>query len=173
MQIIKRSKAKRVGTSSAKITLSCFTLTWHFLEEIWPKILNCKNGLAGRIMILYGQRDSISLDETAEYADNLDESPIKNLNHLYERIYTEHNPTQLAKKTFYCSHKTRSVRKWGQILQKHFEDCNGITCSLASYWQLITIRNLTLPLPRLVVASWIWQYPWLTASQTSRELVKQ
>ena len=29
------------------------------------KVLNCKNGLADRILTLYGQRDSISLDETA------------------------------------------------------------------------------------------------------------
>ena len=77
------------------------------MEEIWPKILNCKNGLADRILILYGQRDSISLDETAQFADNLDQSPIKNLNHLYERIYREPHTTdkeytlsQLAKEAF-------------------------------------------------------------------------
>ena len=90
---IKGSKANRVGTESAKVALSCFTTPRRFLEEIWPKILNCKNGLADRILILYGQRDSISLDETAQFADNLDQSPIKNLNHLYERIYTEHHAT--------------------------------------------------------------------------------
>ena len=77
------------------------------MEEIWPKILNCKNGLADRILILYGQHDSISLDETAQFANNLDQSPIKNLNHYYERIYTRHHATdkeytlsQLAKEAF-------------------------------------------------------------------------
>ena len=89
----KGSKAKRIGTASAKVALSCFTTPRRFLEEIWPKILNCKNGLADRILILYGQRDSISLDETAQFAHNLDRSPMKNLNHLYERIYTEHHAT--------------------------------------------------------------------------------
>ena len=36
-----------------------------FLEKIMSKVLNCKNGLADRILTLYGQHDSISLDETA------------------------------------------------------------------------------------------------------------
>ena len=97
----------RVGTASAKVALSCFTTPRRFLEEIWPKILNCKNGLADRILILYGQHDSISLDETAQFANNLDQSPIKNLNHYYERIYTRHHATdkeytlsQLAKEAF-------------------------------------------------------------------------
>ena len=71
------------------------------------KVLDCKNGLADRILNFYGQRDSISLDETAQYADNLYQSPIKNLNHLYEQTYTKHNTTdkehtlrQLAKEAF-------------------------------------------------------------------------
>ena len=41
------------------------------------KVLNCKNGLADRILTLNDQHDSISLDETAQYADNLYQSPIK------------------------------------------------------------------------------------------------
>ena len=45
------------------------------------KVLDCKNGLADRILNFYGQRDSISLDETEQYADNLYQSPTKNLNH--------------------------------------------------------------------------------------------
>ena len=72
-----------------------------------PKVLNCKNGLADRILILYGQRDSISLYGTAQYADNLDQSPIKNLKQLYGRIYTENHATdkeytlsELAKQAF-------------------------------------------------------------------------
>ena len=46
------------------------------------------------ILTLYGQCDSISLDKTAQYADNLYQLPIKNLNHLYEQTYTEHHKTQ-------------------------------------------------------------------------------
>ena len=80
---VKGSKVKRVGALSAKASLSCFTLPRRFLKEMWPKILNCENGLVDRILILYGQRDSISLDETAQYADNQDQSTIKNLSHSY------------------------------------------------------------------------------------------
>ena len=77
------------------------------MEKIRSNVLNCKNGLADRILTLYGQHDYISLDETAQYADNLYESPIKNLNHLYEQTYTKHHNTdkedtlrQLAKEAF-------------------------------------------------------------------------
>ena len=77
------------------------------MEKIRSKVLNCKNRLAHRILTLYGQRDSISLHETAQYADNLYQSPIKNLNHLYEQTYTKHHTTdkedtlrQLAKEPF-------------------------------------------------------------------------
>lgn len=31
------------------------------------------------------------MKQQAEYADDLDQSPFKDLNHLYERIYTEHH----------------------------------------------------------------------------------
>ena len=64
------------------------------MEKKRSNFLNCKNGLADRILTLYGQRDSISLHETAQYADNLYQSPIKNLNHLYEQTYTEHHTTE-------------------------------------------------------------------------------
>ena len=103
-----------------------------------PKVLNCKNGLADRILILYGQRDSISLYGTAQYADNLDQSPIKNLKQLYGRIYTENHATdkeytlsELAKQAFTAYTKPDQYEI--QILQKRFKDCNGVVCSLASY----------------------------------------
>ena len=83
---IKRSKAKRVGPASANFAVVLYNIS--FFEVIWPKILNCEIGLVDRIQIIYGQCDSISLDETAQYADNLKQLPIKNLNHLFKRIYT-------------------------------------------------------------------------------------
>ena len=77
------------------------------MKKIRSNVLKCKNGLADRILTLYVQRDSTSLDETAQYADNLYRSPIKNLNHLYEQTYTKHHSTdkedalgQLAKEAF-------------------------------------------------------------------------
>ena len=93
MHQIKGSKAKRVGASLTKVVMSCFTTSWRFLEKIRSKVFNCQNGLTDRILTLYGQRDSISLDETAQYADNLYQLPIKNLNHLYEQTYIEHHTT--------------------------------------------------------------------------------
>ena len=107
MHQIKGSKAKHIGASLTKVLMSCFTTSWRFLDKIRSKVLNCKNGLADRILTLYDQHDSISLDETAQNADNLYQSPIKNLNHFYEQTYTEHHTTdkedtlrQLAKEAF-------------------------------------------------------------------------
>ena len=45
------------------------------------KIFKLQNGLGDKILNLYDQRDSISLDETAQYADNLYYSRVKNLKH--------------------------------------------------------------------------------------------
>ena len=144
-------------------------ITLRFLEQIWLKILNYKSGLAEGFWpymvnaILYHLMKQHSMliiwtnHQSKTWAIYMKEFII---------------PLSWQKETFYCLHKARSVWKWGQILQKRFEDCNGVTCSLGSYWQLITIEKPTLSWPRLVVASWIWQYPWMTASQSSRELFK-
>ena len=72
------------------------------MEKIRSKVLNCKNELADRILTLHGQRDYISLDETAQYSNNLYQSPMKNLNYLYEHHTDDKEDTlrQLAKEAF-------------------------------------------------------------------------
>ena len=51
----------------------------------------------------------------------------------------------VGKRSFYCLHKTRSVQKWCQILQKRFKDCNSVACSLTSHWKLVKIESWPSP----------------------------
>ena len=135
------------------------------MEKIRSKVLNCKNGLANRILTLYGQRDSISLDETAQYADNLYQSPIKNLNHLYEQTYTKHHTTdkedtlrQLAKEAFTAYTKqdqykndARSSKNVSKIAKVLHVLCHHID-------NLLKLK--TDPAQgKLVLTSWSWRYP--------------
>ena len=106
---------------------------------MWPKTLNCKIGLAARILIIYSQRHSISLDETTQFADNLDQPPIKNLDHLFERIYTEYHATdkeytlsQLAKEVFTAYTKRDQYENDAKSSKTHlkiatvFSDCKHV-----------------------------------------------
>ena len=165
MHQIKGSKAKRVGASLTKVVMSCFTTSWRFLEKIRSNVLNCKNGLADRILTLYGQRDSISLDETAQYADNLYQSPIKNLNHLYEQTYPKHHTTdkedtlrQLAKEAFTAYTKQDQYKNDA----KSSKNVSKIAKVLHVLWHHIDnlLKLKTDPAQaKLVLTSWSWRYP--------------
>ena len=96
-----------------------------------------------KILTLYGQRDSVSLDETAQYADNLYQSPIKNLNHLYEQTYTKHHTTdkedtlrQLAKEAFTAYTKQDQYKndaKSSKNVSKIAKDCMFSDITLTTY----------------------------------------
>ena len=48
--VLKGTKGKRVGVTSAKLALLAFTTPQQFLESVWPKIVASKNGLAERLL---------------------------------------------------------------------------------------------------------------------------
>ena len=138
--------------------MSWFTTSWHFLDKIRSKVLNWKNGLADRILTLYGQPDSISLDERAQYADNLYQLPIKNLNHLYEQTYTEDHTTdkedtlrQLAKEAFTAYTKqdqykndaksSKNVSKFATMLHVLWHHIDNLLKLKSSFCKKILRRN--------------------------------
>ena len=104
--VLKGTKGKRVGVTSAKLALLAFTTPQQFLESVWPKIVNSKNGLAERILFFYQRRsEDLDLEAMAQNSDSLDEFPVKSLGDVFEKLYVEHNTTPAVKYTLTASAK--------------------------------------------------------------------
>lgn len=104
--VLKGTKGKRVGVTSAKLALLAFTTPQQFLESVWPKIVASKNGLAERLLFFYQRRsEHLDLEAMAENFDSLDEFSIKSLGDVFEKIYVEHNTTPALKYTLTATAK--------------------------------------------------------------------
>ena len=57
--VLKGTKGKRVGVTSAKLALLAFTTPQQFLESVWPKIVASKNGLAERLLFFIKEDQKI------------------------------------------------------------------------------------------------------------------
>ena len=104
--VLKGTKGKRVGVTSAKLALLAFTTPQQFLESVWPKILASKNGLTERMLFFYQRRsEDLDLEAMAENSDSLDEFAVKSLTDVFEKIYVEHNTTPALKYTLTATAK--------------------------------------------------------------------
>ena len=104
--VLKGTKGKRVGVTSAKLALLAFTTPQQFLESVWPKIVASKNGLAERLLFFYQRRsEDLDLEAMAENFDSLDEFSVKSLGNVLEKIYVEHNTTPALKYTLTATAK--------------------------------------------------------------------
>ena len=74
---VKGNKDQRLGVSSARIRLVCFTAPKRFLKEVWPKIVSCKNGLVDRTLISYKGESRVSLQDIETHSKELDHSTLK------------------------------------------------------------------------------------------------
>ena len=89
--VLKGSKGKRSGTSSASASLLAFTTPRQFLEKAWPKILDSENGLSERILFFYQAKVEKDLEKMASMSEELEELPVKSFNVVFENIFSEHN----------------------------------------------------------------------------------
>ena len=89
--ILKGSKGKRSGVSSARASLIAFTTPRQFFQKAWPKILYAENGLAERILFIYQKPISKDLEEMAQLCEKLNDFPVKSLKVVLEQVYAEHN----------------------------------------------------------------------------------
>ena len=80
---VKGNKGQRMGVPSARIK--------RFLKEVLAKIVSCKNSLADRTLICYKGKSRVSLEDIETQSKELDDSTLKNLNTIYEKIHTEHH----------------------------------------------------------------------------------
>lgn len=104
--VLKGTKGKRVGVTSAKLALLAFTTPQQFLESVWPKIVASKNCLAERMLFFYQRRsEDLDLEAMAENSDSLDEFAVKSLGDVFEKIYVEHNTTPALKYTLTATAK--------------------------------------------------------------------
>jgi len=104
--VLKGTKGKRVGVSSAKLALLAFTTPQQFLECVWPKIVASKNGLSERMLLFYQRRSThVDSEKMADQSENLEQFPVKSLTDVFEKIYMEHNTKPPVKYTLTASAK--------------------------------------------------------------------
>lgn len=104
--VLKGTKGKRVGVSSAKLALLAFTTPQQFPEFVWPKIVSSKNGLSERMLLFYQRRSThVDLEKMADQSENLEQFPVKSLTDVFEKIYMEHNTKPPVKYTLTASAK--------------------------------------------------------------------
>ena len=53
----KGNKGKRIGVQSARLSMCAFTTPKRFLADLWPNIINSKNGFADRVLLLYVDKE--------------------------------------------------------------------------------------------------------------------
>ena len=65
-----------------------------FLQKVWGKAVESKNGFADRFFIYCCGREDVSIAAKEHFSNRLDEFPITSLDSIYEKIYAEHNTSE-------------------------------------------------------------------------------
>lgn len=89
---VKGNKGARHGVPSARLSLLAFTTPKLFLADVWPKIIEARNGLADRILLFYQSKKYLELEEIEGASIQLEELfALKSFDTVFEQIYAEHN----------------------------------------------------------------------------------
>jgi len=88
---VKGSKGKRIGTQFASMSLVGYTTPKMFLQKVWGRVVENKNGFADRFVVFCCDKEELSIIDKEEYSAKLDEFAISSLDLVYEKIYAEHN----------------------------------------------------------------------------------
>ena len=88
---VKGNKGKRVGTQFAAMSLVGYTTPKMFLQRVWGRVVENKNGFADRFLVFCCSQENILIIDKEEYSSQLDEFAISSLDLVYEKIYAEHN----------------------------------------------------------------------------------
>lgn len=97
--VLKGNKGKRTGVKSARLSLLAFTTPRAFFGKVWPKILAAENGLAERVLLFYQKVLEKDLEAMSASCEELEEYPIKSLNHILEQVYADHTNDGLVQYT--------------------------------------------------------------------------
>ena len=88
---VKGNKGKRIGTQFAAVSLVGYTTPKMFLQKIWGRVVENKNGFADRFLVFCSGQENVSIIDKEQYSTQLDEFAISSLDLVYEKIYAEHN----------------------------------------------------------------------------------
>ena len=88
---VKGNKGKRVGTQFAAMSLVGYTTPKMFLQRVWGRVVENKNGFADHSLVFCCSQENISIIDKEEYSSQLDEFALSSLDLVYEKIYAEHN----------------------------------------------------------------------------------
>ena len=119
---VKGSKGKRIGTHFAAMSLISYTTPKIFLQKIWGKAVENKNGFADRFLVFCCKRDDVSMDDKEQCSERLDEYPISSLESVYEKIYADHNSAEQVEYTLSASAKELYRKFIGQTTEGHEND---------------------------------------------------
>lgn len=108
---VKGSKGKRVGAQFAAVSLIGYTTPKIFLQKIWGRAVENKNGFADRFLVFCCKRNDVSIDDKEQCSEHLEEFPISSLDSVYEKIYADHNSSDHVEYTLSVSAK-ESYRKF-------------------------------------------------------------
>ena len=70
---VKGNKGKRVGTQFAAMSLVGYTTPKMFLQRVWGRVVENKNGFADRFLVFCCSQENISIIDKEEYSSQLDE----------------------------------------------------------------------------------------------------
>lgn len=88
---VKGNKGKRIGTQFAAMSLVGYTTPKMFLQKLWGRVVENKNGFAYQFLVFCCSQENVSIVDKEEYSSQLDEFAISSLDLVYEKIYAEHN----------------------------------------------------------------------------------
>lgn len=119
---VKGSKGKRIGTQFAAMSLIGYTTPKIFLQKIWGKAVENKNGFADRFLVFCCKGADASMEDKEECSERLDEYPISSLESVYEKIYADHNSAEQVEYTLSASAKELYRKFIGQTTEGHEND---------------------------------------------------
>lgn len=88
---VKGNKGERDGVPSARLSLLAFTTPNLFLADVWPRIVEARNGLADRFLVFYQSKRYLELEEIERASAELEEFSLKSFDTVFEQMYAEHN----------------------------------------------------------------------------------
>ena len=83
---VKGNKGKRVGTEFAAMSLVGYTTLKKFLQRVWGRVVENKNGFADCFLVFCCSQENILIIDKEEYSSQLDEFTISSLDLVYEKI---------------------------------------------------------------------------------------
>ena len=89
---------KRQIIEHARVTMLLFTTPARFQSEVWKKVVKNQDGLDDRFLITFVKKEwNLTTPQRMEAGEELQNSPIRSLNDVYNKIFIEHKTPRVYK----------------------------------------------------------------------------